>query len=29
MLGNAVVAEGLTGSASIGDHAELIAGPAA
>jgi glucose-1-phosphate thymidylyltransferase len=29
MIGNAVVAEGLTGSASIGDHAMLTAGPAA
>jgi glucose-1-phosphate thymidylyltransferase len=27
MIGNAVVAEGLTGSASLGDHSELTAAP--
>jgi hypothetical protein len=27
MLGNGVIAEGLTGSASLGDHAEVSAKP--
>ena len=29
MIGNGVVAEGLAGSASLGDHSELTASPSA
>jgi hypothetical protein len=29
MLGNGVIAEGLTGSGSLGDHSEVTATPSA